>query len=287
MLRSSLSTSSSHYSLLMIGGGGMANQYRTCPGCLSYHVSTTSYSPNSVWLRVTKVGNVLTSYYKPTWSSYWYQFGAMLSISDIKSHGYFAGLAVSSHTNEGVAKLDASNIQLTRTCSETAIEQQCTQASNCEWGDASGSCYRKGEVPYWEYGQPEGSILDSGSTVDGFGCKSNDLDNWATDGSTASYFCERDASPNAGLVITPFHGRLSIAHGLRVYAANNCPSCEPVAYRFEGRIDANSNWILIGEGDLPWKETGNAGNNIIGLDISSTYYSGDSRFVYTEVSRLH
>lgn len=209
----------------------------------------------------------------------------MISISDIKSNGYYIGIAVSAHTNEAVATLDASNIRVARTCTTSTITQpQCEQASNCEVGSASGKCYDKGQVPTWEFGSLVASIFDTRSHLSEFGCENNGHEsNWAADRSTRKYNCERDTSPATGFVITPFHKRMSVAHGLRVYAANNCPSCEPVSYSFEGRKDANSNWVVIGEGDLPWI-SGNIGNNILGLDISSTYSSGDKNLVYTEVS---
>ena len=209
----------------------------------------------------------------------------MLSISDIKTHGYFVGIAVSSHSND-IATLDVANIQLTRTCSSHTITHlQCEQASNCVWGGASETCYNKGEeVPDWEFRESVASIFDLGSTVTSFGCDNEDTDNRATDGTTVKFYCQRTGSATTGLLITPFHNRLSIAHGLRVYAANNCPSCDPVSYIFEGRTNASSDWVMIGQGDLPWKDSSNDGNNVLGLDISSTYKNGDSTIAHTEVS---
>ena len=58
-----------------------------------------------------------------------------------------------------------------------------------------------------------------------------------------------------------------------------------MSYIFEGRVDATSDWVLIHQGDLPWKnDISFPRNRIPGLDISSTYMSADNSFVSTEVS---
>ena len=46
----------------------------------------------------------------------------------------------------------------------------------------------------------------------------------------------------------------------------------------------NSGWIIIGQGDLPWKYIDFPRNPVLGVDISSTYTSGDNALTYTEVS---
>lgn len=290
MVRSSLSASSSHYSMYLTKSQGLAQQYRACATCTTYHHGTLS-SYGSVWLRVVKQGNLLRAFYKPSYvekNGPWTQFGHELSMNSISSNGYYIGIAVTSRSNDAVASLDVSNIQLERSCINGVMtEQQCDQASNCEWGSASQSCYNKGEVPYWEYGEGVGSIFDTGSTVTAFGCDSGGSENRATDRTTYKFHCDwtqNNGTPR-GLIITPFHGRASIARGLRLYAGNNCPSCDPVAYQFEGRANVDSgDWVMIGEGDLPWKITSNDGNNVEGFDITSTYASGDPNYSHTEVA---
>jgi len=287
MFRDSLSTSSSHYSMFLTNGAGLANQYRTCTDCSTKHYGVLS-SYSSVWLRVTKVGNVLKSFYRPTTSTTWTAYGVVRSVTSISSNGYFIGVAVTSHDNSNVASLEVSNIQLTRSCSsETITQSQCSQASNCESGQVSGGCYNMGEVPAWETAESVFSIFDVGSTVTSFGCTNTEASNSALDGTTSKYFCDRDnlLEDPTGLVITPSHQRLSIAEGMRVYAHNNCPNCDTVSYLFEGRANSASNWIQISQGDLPWKTaTRFDRNSVLGLDISSTYTSGDDSFVFTEVS---
>ena len=56
-----------------------------------------------------------------------------------------------------------------------------------------------------------------------------------------------------------------------------------VSYKLEGRL--RSGWIIIHQGDLPWKNSNNfPRNKVLGVDISSTYISGDNALNYTEVS---
>jgi len=116
MFRDSLSSASSHYSLFLTHSQGIANQYRTCTACSTYHAQSWLYTPSSVWLKVTKVGNVLTAYYRPTTStsSTWYEFGVSLSMVNIRSTGYYVGIAVTSRHNGSLATAEVSNIQLTR-----------------------------------------------------------------------------------------------------------------------------------------------------------------------------
>jgi hypothetical protein len=149
------------------------------------------------------------------------------------SSGYYVGVAVTAI--KGVATFRVSNIQLTRTCSSQNITlQQCDQASNCESGPATGSCYDIGEVPPWEFMESVANIFDTGSSVTSFGCNNSNTSNYALDKSTNKFVCDRTNLLNepAGLVIKPFHKRLSIAEGLRVYANNDCSQCDPVCCGF-------------------------------------------------------
>ena len=139
MFRSSLSQNSSHYSIFQSNENGNqpVQQHRTCMGCNTTDYNTTEYSIqrsySSVWLRVTKVGNVFKAFYKPSYLAKvapWYPFGHQLLLDTISSNDYFVGVAtVSGGTS--VATSYVSNIQLTRTCSNKFITRlQCDQASN-------------------------------------------------------------------------------------------------------------------------------------------------------------
>ena len=109
---------------------------------------------------------------------------------------------------------------------------------------------------------------------------------------------------------------MSVAKKLRVYAHNNCPNCDgkicvawlsvflifciqytnthlflfiimlfaAVSYIVSGRVDDSSDWVVISQGDLPWREGALPGRNDRGKLIDrSTYESADDRRVHTEV----
>ncbi len=288
MFRDRLVEHSRHYSLFLTEGNGLANHYRTCNRCSTHHYGHW-FSYTSVWLRVVKEGHVLRSFYKrgDSSSTYWIPYGAVLSMTGISSNGYYIGIALCSHSYSAVLSAQVSNIKLTRTCSSKTITQlQCDQASNCESGLVSGKCYEKGEVPAWESTEAVSSIFDPGSTVTSFGC-GDKFHNRAVDGTTSKMHCDRTnfLGDPTGLIITPSHHRTSKAERLRLYAHNNCPNCDPVSYIFEGRTDEASAWVQISQGDLPWKgATTFPRNNVLGVDISSTYASPDKSFAFTEVS---
>jgi hypothetical protein len=259
MFRDSLSAASSHYSMYLTRSQGVINQYRTCTACSTSHASSWVYNPSSVWLKVTKVGNVLTGYYRPTssTSSTWYEFGVSLSIVNIRSTGYYVGIAVTSRTNDELATAEVSNIQLTRVCtSESITKLQCEQASNCEVGGLSSSCYYKGTVPDWEDGYPyEGSfvasVLDVDSTIAPVNCDSAGLA--AADGTTNKFHCNREShlTETPGIITTPSHQKISIVNGLRLYTPNNYPGDDPTEFTIQGRFIP---------GSLTWDKWDNGGS---------------------------
>lgn len=63
-----------------------------------------------------------------------------------------------------------------------------------------------------------------------------------------------------------------------------------VSYTMEGRINATAPWTLVHQGDLPWLDAEWNGpemvRNVNGLQINSTYDSGDESLTFTEV-RYH
>ena len=249
MFRGSLTAISSHYSMFLTRNKGVANQYRTCTACSTYHAQSWFYSPSAVWLKVTKVGNVMTAYYRPasSTSSTWYQFGVSLSMNNIRSTGYYVGIAVTSRTNGGLATAEVSNIQLDRVCtSESITTSQCEQASNCEVGELSSTCYYKGTVPSWENGYSyEGSyvasVLDVDSTVVPINCAGGNSAA-AVDGTTEKFWCSRDGYTSAvpGVIIKPSHKQLSIINRLRIYNPNQYPAGDPLEFTIQGRIQPGS-----------------------------------------------
>lgn len=77
--------------------------------------------------------------------------------------------------------------------------------------------------------EPVNNIFDEGSIMTKFGCNDTWLGGNAVDGTTRRFGCNRSGvmSNATGFVIHPSHYRSSIAEGLRVYAANVCPNCDP------------------------------------------------------------
>ena len=242
MFREDLSPMAAHYSMFTTGANGIANNYRSSKGGETVHIQTSLFKPDPrVWFRIAKSADVFTTYYKPAESSYWYQFGARLSLPRIDQNGiYFVGIAISSHSTTDFATAEIGSIQLTRTCLSTPDRMQCEQASNCDLGYVTGICYKEGERPDWELAELSNNVLDYGSHTEAIGCKetwrfSDEEDgNLLTDGMTNEFICKIDAE-ETGMIFQPSHGRVSLAKGLRVYANKDCVDCDPVSYVLEGR----------------------------------------------------
>lgn len=102
-----------------------------------------------MWLRVTKEGNVLTAYFKGASSLFWVPFGNQLSLPSISSNGYYIGIALTAHdnSNPNMASSQVSKIDLFRACTdESTTPEQCDQATNCELGLRSETCYDAGFI---------------------------------------------------------------------------------------------------------------------------------------------
>lgn len=127
------------------------------------------------------------------------------------------------------------------------------------------------------------NVIDVESAVTAFGCSDgNNVLRRAFDGTTEKFFCTKTAGATEhGIVVTP--SQASIVNSLRVYAHNNCPNCDAVTYRVEGRVDSGNAWVEIGSGSLPWFDTV-PDRNSRWLDINSSYESGDTSLTFTEVS---
>ena len=106
------------------------------------------------------------------------------------------------------------------------------------------------------------------------------------DQTTEKWYCGgRAGTEYPGLIVSPSHGKMSIAKKLRIYTHNNCPNCDAVAFILSGRVDSSSVWVEIDSGDLPWRYESAYSRNSRGLLIdASTYESGDSRRTFTEVN---
>ncbi|EJK70284.1 hypothetical protein THAOC_08367, partial [Thalassiosira oceanica] len=224
------------------GANGIANNYRSSKGGETVHIQTSLFRPDPrVWLRIAKSADVFTTYYKPAETSYWYQFGARLSLPRIDQNGvYFVGIAISSHSTTDFATAEIGSIQITRTCVSTTDRMQCDQASNCDLGYVTGTCYDEGTRPDWELTELTNNVLDYGSHTEAVGCLktwrfSDEEDgNLLTDGLTNEFKCNIDAE-ETGMIFQPSHGRFSLAKAIRFYANKDCLECDPVSYVLKGR----------------------------------------------------
>ena len=82
-------------------------------------------------------------------SSFWVPLGNQLSVPAIKSNGYYIGVAVTSHDNSdsSMAEVKVSNVELYRDCNSGLVtSEQCEQATNCELGLRTNTCYDAGIV---------------------------------------------------------------------------------------------------------------------------------------------
>eukprot|EP00985_Skeletonema_marinoi_P031822 scaffold37821_cov127-Skeletonema_marinoi.AAC.1 len=128
-------------------------------------------------------------------------------------------------------------------------------------------------------GEYVNTIFSTDATVSSVGCDaSSGVIMRAIDKNTDKFYCFRDGSEPTGITVQPsWDGRKSVAKKLRVYAHNNCGDCD-------GRVDEASEWFVISEGDLPWRTGPYPDRNDQGLEIVSTYESGDDTHAYTEVT---
>jgi hypothetical protein len=147
MFRSSLKDKSRHYSMFLTGANGMANQYRKRLGGYTMHKQPDSSTPESVWLRVTKVGNTFQSYFKHvTEGSVWVEFGDPQEIRFNKN--FYVGVAVTAHSDILNATLQTSNFEIARDCTDPTIDsEECDLSSTCEYSPVHSSCFNYGEVP--------------------------------------------------------------------------------------------------------------------------------------------
>ena len=242
MFREDLSPIAAHYSMFTTGSNGIANNYRSSKGGETVHIQTSLFKPDPrVWFRIAKSADVFTTYYKPAETSYWYQFGARLSLPRIDQNGvYYVGIAISSHSTTDFATAEIGSIQLTRTCTFTTDRMQCEQASNCDLGYVTGTCYDEGTRPDWELTELTNNVMDYGSHTEAIGCMKTwrffdeEDGNLLTDGLTNVFKCNLDAE-ETGMIFQPSHGRFSLAKAIRFYANKDCVECDPVSYVLEGR----------------------------------------------------
>lgn len=116
------------------------------------------------------------------------------------------------------------------------------------------------------------TIFTPGSLAERFGCNNTGTGWRIRDGTTDRDSCRRTDmwDQPAGYIITPEHGKLSIAKGLRLYPGKNCHNCDPLSFVLEGCVDSESPWVELSNGDFPLVAEG-LDRNVEGLQINSTY----------------
>ena len=97
------------HSMLQVTGWGIAQQSRQNENwnSLSAH---ESYDTAGVWLRMTRVGNVITSYVKRDGEFDYMMFN---SVEVTLSDDFKVGIAVTSHDNAQLGELDISHLEIT------------------------------------------------------------------------------------------------------------------------------------------------------------------------------
>ena len=132
------------------------------------------------------------------------------------------------------------------------------------------------------------SILDKDSNIQSFGCRDpthREIQR-ALDQTTEKFFCERSSLHDvAGIIVSPSHQKVSMAKGVRIYTQNNCNKCDVVSYILEGRMDDESDWSVISEGELSWIDEP-LSRNSWGKAIKSTFEFGDTSFHFAYVDLL-
>jgi len=139
-------------------------------------------------------------------------------------------------------------------------------------------------------------FANSGSTArqaEVFGCLNNNgnPNPWRMfDGDTAKFWCDRTGLSDPsnenftipGMIISPNHGQLTIAKGIRLYPSHANKNYDPKTYLLEGRVNSTLPWIFIAEGEFPGVAQGLPRNNKTGV-INSSYESGDPVRSFTSI----
>lgn len=135
------------------------------------------------------------------------------------------------------------------------------------------------------------TILYPGTAHSFVGCSRVARKHEIVNPTTEKFFCDHLDMPTTetngifqdSFIVSPSHGKLSIAKELRIYTHNNCGNCDCVEYLLEGRANATAPFEEIAGGPLPWAGAA-IGRNARGLPIVSTFENGDDNRFYTSVA---
>jgi hypothetical protein len=126
MIRESLATTSKHFFLYLTGAHGLQVQYRPTQSGMTFdkNVSPTP-SEKTLYVKITKKGNVLQAYYKRIGDTNWSEFGSAQTIEF--SASYFFGIAVLSGDNSKKATLKAQDLTVydSLSCKESLSFNLC------------------------------------------------------------------------------------------------------------------------------------------------------------------
>jgi hypothetical protein len=110
MIRDILATNSMHYSVLLTANGNaLANQFRSCTNCNSGHNASPTIKDRSLWLKITKTGNLFEAFTKKLDQDEWVKFGLTRTIN-FSSSSFYVGIAVTSHDNAKTAVLKGKDL---------------------------------------------------------------------------------------------------------------------------------------------------------------------------------
>lgn len=109
MIRASLAANSPNAYALVSSGNGMVFQYRPSSGAVTAQEGAANRTRAPYWVRVRRVGNVLTAYSSADGQN-WQQQGGAVSIS--MQANVYAGLAVTSHLDGTLATAKFSNVNI-------------------------------------------------------------------------------------------------------------------------------------------------------------------------------
>ena len=121
-----------------------------------------------------------------------------------------------------------------------------------------------------------------GSSVQSLGCSSVSKAWQARDGTTDKYGCYRNKSETQSIIVSPVHGRLSIAKSIRLYTSDSKAKQDPTSFALYGRVDSDLPWMEVSRGNFPGVDEG-LPRNSQGIMINSTYKNGDDNLIYSEV----
>jgi len=105
MIRETLAAGSTHVSAVVTPGSGVSFQRRIATNGISYHTTTSGITAPQ-WVRVTRVGNVFTTYYSANGTS-WTNMG---SVTITMSTNVYIGLPVTSHVSGTLCTATIDNV---------------------------------------------------------------------------------------------------------------------------------------------------------------------------------